>query len=210
MQPRLAEARAIAVNVVADNGPALGRGMHAQLVSAAGHRFHREPGQAVGPAQHLPSGDGRLTVRIRFLPPAALFIQPAERQIDNALVLGGSAFNDSPIGFGNPAMFEQKPKRRRCLAMPAQDEAARGVLVEPMGEHRRPRQSEAQRVERRFQIRAALGSAMDRQASRLVDDQHQPVAMEYARLDFFGRQFGNIHEKHKTFVCDRERLTHPP
>ena len=90
------------------------------------------------------------------------------------------------------AMLEQKPERGGRLAVPSQNQAAGGVLVQPMGEHRRPRQAEAQRVEGGLQIGAALGAAVHGQAGRLVDHQHQPVAVEHTRLDFFGRQFGNI------------------
>src|SRR5262252_7906298 len=79
--------------------------------------------------------------------------------------------------------------------MAAEHEAAGGVLVQPVGEHRRPRQAEAQRVEGGFQIGAALGPAMHRQARRLVDHQHQPVAVKHARQDFVGGQFGNIHRR---------------
>ena len=78
--------------------------------------------------------------------------------------------------------------------MPAEHEAAGGVLVEPVGQHRRPRQAEAQRVERVFQIGAALRPAMHRQAGGLVDDQHQPVAVEHAGQDLVGGQFGNIEQ----------------
>jgi hypothetical protein len=54
-------------------------------------------------------------------------------------------------------------------------------------EDRRARQAESQALERCLQIGAALGAAMHRQARGLVDHQHQPVAMEHARLNFFGR-----------------------
>ena len=77
--------------------------------------------------------------------------------------------------------------------MASQHEAAGGILVEPVGQHRRPRQAESQAVEGGFQIGAALGAAMHRQAGRLVDHQHQPVAVEHAGLDFIRRSdLGNI------------------
>ena len=94
--------------------------------------------------------------------------------------------------------------------MASEHEAAGGVAVEPMGQHRRPRQAEAQRVERGFQIGAALGAAMHRQARRLVDHQHQPVAMEHAGLDFFGGQFGNIDAFGRDFRSWRETANTPP
>ena len=84
--------------------------------------------------------------------------------------------------------------------MPSQHQAAGGITIEPMCQHRRARQAESQGIERRLQIGAALGAAMYRQSRRLVDHQHQPVAMEHAGLDFIGGQFGNIHQSVETFV----------
>ena len=83
-------------------------------------------------------------------------------------------------------MLEQQAQRRGRLAVSSEDEATGGVLVEPVGENRRTRQAKPQRVEGGFQIGAALGAAMHRQACGLVDHQHQPVAMEHARLNFVG------------------------
>ena len=80
MQARLAETRSVAVDVIADDRPALCGRMHAQLVGPAGHRFHREPGEAIAAAEHLPVCDGLLSVRIGLLPPAALGVQTSERQ----------------------------------------------------------------------------------------------------------------------------------
>ena len=76
--------------------------------------------------------------------------------------------------------------------MASQHEAAGRILVEPVGQDRRTRQPEAQRIEGGFEIGAALGAAMHRQPRGLVDHQHQPVAMEHAGLDFVGGQFRNI------------------
>ena len=73
------------------------------------------------------------------------------------------------------------PSRSSALRWRPSDEAAGGVAVEPMGERRRARQAEAQRVEMILEIVAALGAAMHGQAGRLVDDEHQPVAVEQAR-----------------------------
>src|SRR5260370_34558124 len=54
MQPRLAEARTIAVNIIAENWPAHGRGVNAPLMGPPGDRLQREPGKAVAPPEHLP------------------------------------------------------------------------------------------------------------------------------------------------------------
>src|SRR6266851_5348722 len=57
VQSRLAEARTIAVNVIADNRPAHFGTVNAQLMGAAGDRFEREPGEIFC---HLPPcGGGR-------------------------------------------------------------------------------------------------------------------------------------------------------
>src|SRR3954454_6034663 len=98
MQTWFAKPWPVAVDVVADDGKARRRGVHAQLMGAAGHRFHREPGKPAAAAEHLPVGDGFLSVRIRLLPPAALDIEPAERHFDAAYVLDGAAFDHRPIG----------------------------------------------------------------------------------------------------------------
>ena len=50
---------------------------------------------------------------------------------------------------------------------------------------------------------------MHRQPGRLVDDQHQSVAVEHARQDFVGGQLGNIEQLVETFVYEPKRLTHP-
>src|SRR5438046_10362357 len=97
MQDRLAEARAVAVDVVADARPARGCRVHAQLMSAAGDRLQRKPGEAVAAAADFPVGDGLLTVRVRLLPPAALDVQPSERHVDAAFIFGRSALDDGPI-----------------------------------------------------------------------------------------------------------------
>src|SRR5215813_6582738 len=193
MQPRLAKTRAVAIDGVADDRPALSRRMYAQLMGPACQRFHREPRKRTGPTEHSPLRDCDLPLRVRFLPPAALGILSPERQLDNAFVLGGTALDDGPIGLVYLAMLEQKAERGGRLAMAAQHETTRGVLVEPMCEHRRPRQAKSQCIERCFKVGTALGPAMHRQTSGLVDDQHQAVAMKNPRPNFFCRQFWNIH-----------------
>src|SRR6266404_2244776 len=106
MQSRLAEARTIAINIVADNRPAHFGAVNAQLMGAAGDRFEREPGEIFchlppceggrtrssptlprkgggsNAAQHFPVRDRRLPFRIGLLPPATLGVEAAERHID--------------------------------------------------------------------------------------------------------------------------------
>src|SRR3569832_2445219 len=78
-----------------------------------------------------------------------------------------------------------------------------------MRQHRGARQAEPQRIERGFQIRAALGAAVHGQARRLVNHQHKPVAMKQAGLDLFPRQLGNIDRAVKTFTHSIKQQTHP-
>jgi hypothetical protein len=57
-------------------------------------------------------------------------------------------------------VLEQETQMSEGLAVPSEDEAPRGVLVEAVGESRRPRQAVAQVVEPVFEIRAALRPAV--------------------------------------------------
>src|SRR5580692_12581932 len=124
MQGRLAETRAVAINIVADNRPAHRSGVNAQLMGAAGDGLEREPGEAVAATTHLPVGNSLLPLRIGLLPPAALGVEPAERHVDDAFILGRAAFDDRPVGFGDLAMLEQQAERRRRLAVASQYKAA--------------------------------------------------------------------------------------
>src|SRR5260221_11051054 len=72
MQAWLAETRTLAVDVIADDRPALSCSVNAQLMGAAGDGFQREPGKAVAGGQHFPVGDAARPLRDRLLPPAAL------------------------------------------------------------------------------------------------------------------------------------------
>ena len=64
--------------------------------------------------------------------------------------------------------------------MPAEDEAAAGIAIEPMGKTRRVRQPEAQRIEAAFEVRTTARTGMHRDPRRLVDDQYETVAIEDA------------------------------
>src|SRR5436190_22469851 len=77
MQTRFAEARSIAVNVVANDGPAHRGGVDAQLMGAAGDRLQCEPGESIATSQHLPIGYRGLSFRVRFLPPPAFRFESA-------------------------------------------------------------------------------------------------------------------------------------
>src|SRR5258708_23168161 len=78
MQPRLAEARTIAINIIAENRPAHFGAMHPQLMGPPGDRLEREPAKTVAAPAHFPVGDRRLPLRIGLLPPASLRRQTPE------------------------------------------------------------------------------------------------------------------------------------
>ena len=125
--------------------------MDAQLVGASRLRLKFEPGdRRAAPntaALDAPEGQRLLPVRIDLHPPAALVVEPAERQIDRALLALRRAGDDRPIGLADLALLEQEPQCLQRLMMAAENEAAGGLAVEPMGERRVSRQSEPERVE---------------------------------------------------------------
>ena len=97
----------------------------------------------------------------------------------------GSALDHRPIGLADPALLEQPAELGERLAVAAEHQAAGGVAVEPVRERGRARQAEAQRVEMILQALAALRPPVHREPGRLVDHQHQPVAVEQARHHLF-------------------------
>src|SRR6185437_5188348 len=69
--------------------------------------------------------------------------------------------------------------------MAPEDEAARGVAVEPMREGGPARQAEAQRVEIVLEARPAFRPGMDGDAGGLVENEHHPVSVDEPRACFF-------------------------
>src|SRR6266508_1813314 len=134
----------------------------------------------IHPPHHLPCGRRRLALRIVLHPPAAARVLAAERQIDAALVLPRPAFDHRPIGFADAAALEQAAELGQRLPMAAEHQAAGGIAVEPVRERGRARQPEAERAEIVLQALAALRPLVDRETRRLVDHQHEAVAIEQA------------------------------
>src|SRR5262245_52281620 len=71
--------------------------------------------------------------------------------------------------------------------MAAEHEAAGRVAVEPMRQSGAARQAEAQRIEIVLEAASALRAAMHVNTGRLVDHQHQSVAVKQPRLHLFRR-----------------------
>src|SRR6266511_2399182 len=179
--------RSAPIDAVADDRPSHGSAMHTQLMGAAGERLEREPGEVrriagpgnrLRPFHHSPGGDRRLTGGIMLHPPAARGVLAAEGKVDAALVLRRSARDHCPIALADASVLEQPPERRQRLAMAAEHKTAGSVAIEPMRQRRRARQPETQRVEIVFQTLAAFRPPVNRQTRRLVDHQHQAVAID--------------------------------
>src|SRR4051812_26438464 len=206
--PRAALARLVAVDVVAENREAHGGAVHPQLMRAAGDGFEREPGETAlhvsmactlaryglrglrrlrgsrRAPHHLPFRHRRLAGRVGLHPPAELRIEPPERHVDGALLALRPAVDHRPVGLADAAMLEQQAEAGERLAMTPQHEAARGLAIEPMRQFRTARQAIAQMLEPVLKARTTFRPAMHREPGRLVDHQHQPVAVQDAREDF--------------------------
>ena len=109
-----AELGAFAIDRVAQNRPALRSAMDAQLMRPACLRRKFEPGdrRAAPDSASLdpPERQRFLTLRVDLHPPAALVVEPAERQIDGPLLALGRARDNRPIGLGDLALLEQEPQ----------------------------------------------------------------------------------------------------
>ena len=131
--------------------------------------------------EHAPCGARRQAERVGPHPPAARGVEPPQRQVDLAFLALRRALDDGPIGLADASRFEQLAEPLQRLAMAPKRQAAGRVLIEPMRQRRRTRQAESQLIECVLEARPALRAAMHGDARGLVDDQHQPVAMQQAR-----------------------------
>jgi len=71
--------------------------------------------------------------------------------------------------------------------MPSQNQTACGVSVEPVRERRIARQAEAQGVKIVLEARAAFRPRVNGDAGGLIEDEHEPVAIEEPLSCFFRR-----------------------
>src|SRR5579872_2276951 len=69
--------------------------------------------------------------------------------------------------------------------MPSEDQAARGVAVQAVRKRWLTRQPEAQGVKIVLEARSAFRTGMNRDAGRLVENEHHPVAIDEPRCRFF-------------------------
>ena len=160
--------------------------MDPQLVGAPGQRTQLQERQAARAPEHAVVRDRGLAFQIDLHPPAALLVAPAERQVDPARLRRRRALDHRPVGLVDPAGGEQAAEPAQRPVVAPEDQAAAGVAIEPMGELRAPRQAEAQSVQEILEVGAALRAGVHREPRRLVDDQHQRVAVQDARKQLLG------------------------
>ena len=134
-------------------------------------------------------------MRVRPHPPATRLVEPPEGQCNRTLVGIRAPFNHGPIGLAHLAVLEQKPQVSKRLAMAPEHKASGGVLVEAMRQGGRTRQAEPQGVEMILQAGAAFRSAMHREPGRLVDDQHQSIAIKHASQHLVRTNLFKWHEE---------------
>ncbi len=132
-----------------------------------------------GGAEDPVVGDGALALGVDRHVPAAAARLFAQRRLDAARRLGRDAGDDRPVDLLDLALREQPAEAAQRFRVAAEDKAPRSVAVEPVGQGRRPRQAEAQQRQPVFEMRPAGRPGMHRDAGRLVDHQHQPVAIQH-------------------------------
>ncbi len=174
-------------------GQPIGLTMHAKLMGAAGDRLEREPGFARRRAPSLSTCvmDGWPAGSTFIHQPRVSSRRPSGRSIVPSSSLR-AAFDQRPIGLADLAVLEQLAERRQRLAVAAEHEAAGRLAVEPVRQCRRARgRPKRKRVEMVLQaprpssLPPPFRAAMHGQAGRLVDHQHQPVAVKKPRFHLF-------------------------
>jgi hypothetical protein len=168
------------VNAVASDGPTHCSAVDAQLMGAAGERLERQPGASGDGAEAPKTGLGGNPVAVDFHPPAAAGVARCERQVDETNLLQWPIFDNRPIGFLDLPTSEQVAQSFQCFAVAAEDQTARRVFIEAVGERRIARQSKAKTGEMILQTIASLGAAVDRNPIGFVQNQHQSVAVQEA------------------------------
>ena len=155
-------------------GPVGGSGSGHELADFA-HQFgHRQ----------LVTGDRRLALLGRDHPPA-LFGRAdlGQRQIDRALFARNLARHDPEIDLGHLARLESCGKALQRLGIARQQQAARGIAVQPVDRERFALEPEAQGIEVVFKAFAASPRTIEREACGLVDDKGFAVFEQDGKID---------------------------
>jgi len=169
------------IQPIANNRAAERLEMGADLVGTPGQRPAFQPAHRLRTAENAPGGAGRLAVGDRRRPAAAADVDAPQRQIDHPRIVRRPTGDHRPIDFFDAIVGEQPAQPLQSLGMAPKDDAARGILVEPVGQFRRLGQAKPQFVEILAEMMRHAGPGMHRQSRRLVDDQNKRVAIKNRR-----------------------------
>ena len=125
-------------------------------------------------------------VRIVLHPPAARCVLRPSGKSMRPSSLRRPALDHRPIGLADACRcLNSRPSSASALRWRPSTRQPEVSLVEPVRQRRRARQAEAQRVEIVLEALAPLRPLVHGEARRLVDHQHQPVAVEQASYYLF-------------------------
>ena len=150
--------------------------MHADLVGAAGFGAELDEGHSLLAIKHAPMRDGGLA-RARGDHPPALFgaADLGEIERDGTLVFNNRPGDDAEVDLFHLPRFERGGEAPVRLGIAGKEQAARGILIEPVNRHRLPLKAEAQGVEIVLKRNSPGARTIDRQAGGLVDHQRLGV-----------------------------------
>src|SRR4029453_13652983 len=114
MKDGTARSRRAPIDIVSHDGPTHLRTMDAQLMSAAGQRLKREPGEPGPTAHHLPRAGRLQAVLVDLHPPAPRVVAFRKGNVDPPVVGARSSLDHGPIAFAHLALFANPPKWRGC------------------------------------------------------------------------------------------------
>ncbi len=165
--------------IAQDRGPDRGA-MGAQLMRPPGDRHQGEPAHPVARAVDHPI--------IGYGMPALVAVGPhpfamppgcfGERQIDPALGRLGQSDRDSPVGLSHPLFAKSAREEPRGRCSPGQHQNAARLLVEAVNQPGPLFISEPQPVQQPVEMPLGRGAALNREARRLVEDDHHLVHVE--------------------------------
>src|SRR5690606_14056847 len=144
----------------------------AQLMGAAGFGAEAEQAAALGDGELFPVRHRRLAFRIADHAPAGLGGRDlGERQVDRAAIGFGYAIDDRKILLLDLAAFERAGEAAVRLGIAREQQATRGVAIEPVDRERPTLETEAQRIEMILQAETAVARRVDGKPRGLVDDE---------------------------------------
>ena len=165
------------------------RHVRAQLMRAAGHRLERQPGERArrrSPPPHNRSPRGSRPPRhgcAMRMNDFVLALLLGEKGRDAALPRLRHAGDQRPVDLARRARAERLRQRGRRKARLGDQQAAGGVLVEPVHQPRALAVRVAQHLEHAVDMARGAGAALHRKPHRLVEHQHVGVLVERDRFE---------------------------